>query len=117
MKNFIGATIIALTLSACSFILPIEHDPVMFGRAVDVKIAMQKVNCVDKETNWNHLLTTVEELKVYSDERKDPQADNMTQLEDAVKKAHSTKNVNFCESVLDLQKTRLEVTLGAWRGR
>ena len=116
MKKFISATIIALTLSACSFILPIEHDPVMFGRAVDAKIAMEKVNCVDK-SNWNHLLIKVEELKVYSDERKDPQATNMTQLEDAVKKAHDSKNVNFCESIMNLQKTRLEVTLDAWRGR
>jgi len=104
-----------LFLSACSLILPQPHDPVMFGQLVEVKVAVGKLNCDDK--NWKDIQSKVELLKVYTNLRNDPQADSVVKLEEALNKAHESKNKTFCQSILTVNKTRIDVIADAWRGR
>mgnify|MGYP003632429394 FL=1 len=114
MRNILTA-LIAISLSACAFILPIDHDPVMFDHLVDVKIAISKTTCHDKD--WKDLNRSVEKMKVYSELRDDPQAESAKSLEEALAKAHASKNEKFCESVLKVSTTRVDVIVKAWSGR
>jgi hypothetical protein len=106
-------------LTGCALILPRDHDPVMFGYLVETKIAVDKLSCEDKEINWNWISaeTTVEKLKVYTTLRNDPQAEAIVKLEEALKKAKDSTNKVFCESVLKINKTRIDVIVDAWKGR
>lgn len=107
---------IPLLLSACSFIMPRPHDPVMFGQLVDVKVGINKISCSDK-TSWKPVQDKIETLKVYTELRGDPQAESIVKLQEAVNKAYDTKSVVFCESIIKLNKTRVDVVADAWRGR
>jgi hypothetical protein len=108
--------VLAVALSGCAVIFPKPHDPVMFGQAVDVKVGLSKINCEDK-SNWQPVLDKVETLKVYSSERDDPQSDSFKKMEEALKKAKDSKSNTFCESIVKLNRTRVDVTLDAWKGR
>lgn len=107
--------LLTLTLSGCAFIFPKPHDPVMFSDLVDVKIAVDKLDCKNK--NFEPTLLKVERLKVYTKLREDPQAEAVEQLETALKKANDSKSVVFCESIIRLNKTRIDVIVDVWRGR
>lgn len=109
------AILLAVSLSACSIILPIDHDPVMFDHLVDVKIALNKTTCQNKE--WTDLNRAVEKMKVYSELRDDPQAESAKNLEEALAKAQASKNDKFCESILKVSATRVDVIVKAWRER
>ena len=107
-----------LVLSGCSTLtslLPKPHDPVMFDQVVAVDIQLRKVNCSNKD--WGDLLDRVHHLKVYTELRKDPQATSIAQLEEALLKAYNSKNDKFCDSILTINRTRVEVIEDAWRGR
>ena len=115
MKKLI-LVLFALSLTACSFILPRPHDPEMFGRLVDTKIVVDKLEC------GNHLMfqnadEQIERLKVYAQVRQDPQADAIHKLQDAIKKAGETKNKVFCESIVKTNKVRIDVIIDTWKGR
>lgn len=103
-------------LSACSIILPVPHDPVMFGQLVDVKVGMNQMSCDSKE-NWKPTLDKIETLKVYTQLRNDPQADAVVKLQEALNKANDSKNKVFCESIIKVNKTRVDVIADAWKGR
>jgi hypothetical protein len=109
------AALLFVTLSGCSFILPRPHDSSMFNNLVEVKIAVDKLNCDDK--NWTDAEYKIERLKVYASLRKDPQADAIGKLQEAVVKAKNSNNKSFCESVIKINKTRINVIADAWRGR
>jgi hypothetical protein len=113
MKKFLLSFIVLL--SGCSIILPRPHDPVMFDQVVAIQIGVSKANCSTKE--WGNLLDRVHHLKVYTQLRKDPQATSVAQLEEALLKAYNSKNEKFCESILKINKTRIEVIEDAWKGR
>lgn len=104
-----------VTLSGCSFILPRPHDPSMFNNLVEVKIAVDKLNCDNKD--WSDAEYKIERLKVYASLRKDPQAEALGKLQEAVVKAKNSNNKSFCESVIKINKTRINVIADAWRGR
>lgn len=87
----------------------------MFGELVDVKISVSKLTCTDKD--WSTTFTQVERLKVYSQMRDDPQADAVTQLEESLTKANKSSNKTFCENLLKVNKTRIDVIAEAWSGR
>ena len=108
--------VLAVALSGCALVFPKPHDPVMFGQAVDVKVGLSKINCDDK-SNWQPVLDKIETLKVYSFERGDPQSDAFGKMEEALKKAKESKSTLFCESIVKLNKTRVDVTIDAWKGR
>ena len=114
MKTFL--LIPLLFLSACSFVMPRPHDPVMFGYLVDVKVGMSKISCEDK-TVWKPIQDRIETLKVYAELRNDPQVESIAKLQEAVNKAQDTKSYAFCESIIRLNKTRVDVVADAWRGR
>ena len=113
------AIIPLLVLSGCALIFPRDHDPVMFGYLVETKIAVNKLSCEDKDTDFTWLTAqlNVEKLKVYTTLRNDPQADAIVKLEEALDKAKNSTNKVFCESVLKINKTRIDVIVDAWKGR
>jgi hypothetical protein len=113
MKKLI--LICMFTLSGCAVIFPKPHDPVMFDQVVAIQIGVNKANCSNKD--WGNLLDKVHHLKVYTELRKDPQATSVAQLEEALLKAYNSKNEKFCDSILKINKTRIEVIEDAWKGR
>lgn len=114
MRRLIVALSIAI-LSGCAVIFPIPHDGAAFNNLVEVKIAVDKLNCKDK--NWSDAFSKIEKLKVYTTLRNDPQASAVDSLEIALKKAQESKNEKFCESVVKINKARVDVITDAWRGR
>ena len=107
-----------ILLSGCSTISslwPKPHDPVMFDNLVSTKIAVDKLSCDDK--NWSDAESKIQHLKVYSELRKDPQATSIAQLQEAINKAKASDKKLFCESILKINKTRIDVVVDAWRGR
>ena len=109
-----------LALQGCSIamissIWPKPHDPVMFDNLVSVKLAVDKLSCEDK--NWTDAENKIQHLKVYAELRKDPQATSITQLEQAIEKAKISNNKVFCESLLNINKVRIDTVADAWRGR
>lgn len=105
-------------LTGCSTISnfwPKPHDSEMFGMLVDVKIGVDSLNCENKE--WTDVQNKTNRLKVYTQLRKDPQADSIAKLSEALEKAKTTTNKTFCESIIKLNKTRIDVVVDAWRGR
>ena len=115
MKKLI--IILALvTLTGCSIILPRPHDPEMFGRLVDTKISVDKLEC-GNQLMFQNADEYIERLKVYAVLRSDPQADAIGKLQDSIKKAGESKNKVFCESVLKANKVRIDVIVDAWKGR
>ncbi len=113
MKKLI--LVLALAVSGCVFIFPKPHDPVMFDQIVAIDVRVNKANCTTKE--WGDLLDRVHHLKVYTELRGDPQAPAIGQLEEALLKAYNSKNEKFCDSILKLNKTRIQVIEEAWKGR
>lgn len=113
MKTLLAFAVVLL--SGCAVIFPKPHDPVMFDQIVAIQIQTNKVNCANKD--WGNLLDRVHHLKVYTQLRNDPQSKGIAQLEEALLKAYNSKNEKFCDSILKLQKTRIEVVEDAWKGR
>ena len=103
------------SVMAISAIWPKPHDPVMFDNLVSVKVAVDKLNCDDK--NWTDAENKIHHLKVYAELRKDPQANSIAQLEGAMEKAKLSTNKMFCDGVVKINKTRIDVIVDAWRGR
>jgi hypothetical protein len=114
MKKIIAALSVVV-ITGCSIILPIPHDPAMFNSLVEVKIAVDKISCQNKD--WSDAQNKIKHLKVYTQIRKDPQANSISQLEDAINKAKESKNDLFCENILKINRTRINVIAEAWEGR
>jgi hypothetical protein len=116
MKKII-LTLVVL-LSGCSFIMPIQHDPVMFGNLVEVKVAVDKLTCEPKDpVAWDDASAKIQKLAVYSDLRGDPQSKSISQLQEAISKARDSKSKMLCEGVLKINKTRIDIVADAWKGR
>jgi hypothetical protein len=113
MKRLIIA--VTILLSGCAVIFPKPHDPVMFDQIVSIHIDVNSINCSNKD--WGNLLGKVHHLKLYTQLRNDPQATAIASLEEALLKAQNSKNEKFCDSILKLNKTRIEVVEDAWKGR
>lgn len=104
-----------LLIGGCSIIFPKPHDPTMFDQIVSIDIAVNKISCSNKE--WGDLLDRTEHLKVYTELRNDPQAPAIAQLHEALQKANTSKNDKFCESVININKVRIQAIEKAWKGR
>jgi len=110
--------IVVIALSGCSLILPRAHDPALFDGLVSVKIAVDKLTCESKDlTAWQSASDKIHHLAVYADLRKDPQAQSFIELQEAVGKARDSKSNVFCENILKINRTRIDVAADAWRGR
>jgi hypothetical protein len=108
--------VLVVLLSGCAIIFPKPHDPVMFDNLIYIQTDLNKASCAEPK-NWDNLLDRVNHLKVYTHFRSEPQSKAIASLQESLLKAHSSKSVAFCESLLKLNKTRVEVTLDAWKGR
>jgi len=116
MKKLLLVLLVSLT--GCSLILPRPHDPALFDNLVSVKIAVDKLTCETKDLNaWQSAADKIHHLTVYADLRKDPQAQSLIQLQEAIGKARDSKSNVFCENILKINRTRIDVTVDAWRGR
>lgn len=89
----------------------------MFDNAVSLKISYDKLNCEDKTWDWETVEKKINHLKVYTELRKDPQANSIAQLQQAVEKAKASEKKMFCEAILKINKTRIDVIIDAWKGR
>jgi len=117
MTKYLSLVLI-IVISGCSVILPKPHDPVLFDHLVTVKIAVDKLTCESKDLNaWQSASDKIHHLAVYADIRKDPQAQSLNQLQEAIGKARDSKNNLFCENILKINRTRIDVAADAWRGR
>ena len=87
----------------------------MFDQIVSVKLSVDKLSCDDK--NWTDTENKIQHLKIYSELRNDPQATSISQLQEAIAKAKKSDNKLFCESILKINKTRIDVVVDAWKGR
>ena len=118
MKKLILLSMV-LFLNGCSIIAlwPKPHDPVMFDNLVSKKIAIDNLKCDDKTWAWQTAETKLQHLKVYTELRKDPQATSIAQLQEAIGKAKASDKKLFCESILKINKTRIDVIVDAWKGR
>lgn len=116
-KMKIGLILAALILTSCSVIIPRKHDPVLFGMLVDIKVSINELECGENPQAWKAAQHQIQKLKVYTELRKDPQAEAVSKLYDAIKKAGDSQSVRFCQSVLKLNETRANVIADAWRGR
>ena len=114
MKKLI--LILAVALSGCAVIFPKPHDPVMFDNLIYIQTDLNKATCAEPK-NWDNLLDRVNHLKVYTHFRSEPQSKAIASLQESLLNAHSSKSATFCESLLKLNKTRVDVTLDAWKGR
>jgi hypothetical protein len=114
MKRLLVVLSIAI-LSGCAVIFPIPHDGAAFNNLVQVKVAVDKLNCENKD--WLDAQNKITHLKVYTELRKDPQAYSVGQLGEAIEKAKQSNNKTFCESILRINKTRIDVIIDAWKGR
>ena len=115
-KLIVVLSIVYLTgCSTIASIWPKPHDPVMFDQAVSIKVKMDQINCSNRD--WGDLIDRVHHLKVYTELRNDPQSKAIGQLEEALTKAKGSSNEKFCDSILKLNKTRIEVVQDAWKGR
>lgn len=108
--------LIALLLSGCSFIAPINHDPALLSRLVEVKYSVDSLKCGEEE-GWASAETKVKKLEIYATWREDPQAPSIKALGESLKKAETSKNKLFCESLLKINKSRIDVIADAWKGR
>lgn len=116
MKKLLLVLLVSLT--GCSLILPRPHDPALFDNLVSVKIAVDKLTCETKDLNaWQSAADKIHHLTVYADLRKDPQAKSLVQLQEAIGKARDSKSNVFCENILKINRTRIDVAADAWRGR
>jgi hypothetical protein len=115
MKKLIVVLAVILT-AGCSVIFPKPHDPVMFDQIVYIQTDLTKASCLEPK-NWDNLLDRVNHLKIYTHFRDDPQSQAIASLQESLLKAYNSKNATFCESLLKLNRTRVEVTLDAWKGR
>lgn len=115
-KSSLIAVLVSLGLTGCSLVLPRDHDPVMFSKLVDVKIAVSELSCDDKE-QWKPALVAVNNLAVYTELRDDPQKDNIKGLKEALVKAKDSKNVTFCKGILKTSAGRIDAAVNAWRDR
>ena len=115
-KLIIVLSVVYLTgCSTIASIWPKPHDPVMFDHAVSIKVKMDQINCSNRD--WGDLIDRVHHLKVYTELRNDPQSKAIGQLEEALTKAKSSSNEKFCDSILKLNKTRIDIVQDAWKGR
>ena len=110
------ALALVVVLSGCSIILPKPHDPIMLDHLVSIKVGVNELRC-GEEKNWDIVQFRVQKLELYTEWRADPQAPSVKALKESLKKAGESKNKTFCESLLKINKTRIDVIADAWKGR
>lgn len=107
---------IAALLTGCSVILPKAHDPYMLSDLAEIKLIVDNIKC-GNENMWGSADMRIEKLEIYTKWRDDPQALALKSLRENLSKARESKNIKFCESLLNINKSRIDVIADAWKGR
>jgi hypothetical protein len=115
MKRLILALSLVV-LSGCAVIFPKPHDPYMLSDLAEVKLLVGSIKC-GSESMWGPADMRIEKLQIYTTWKDDPQAPAVKSLRESLIKARESKNVTFCESLLKINKTRIDVIADAWKGR
>jgi hypothetical protein len=108
----------AILLTACSFIMPVPHDPAEAAKLIDIKQKVETLTCgATKDLpRWQSTVDDMRWLNMYTEFRQDPQAKTIEELYIATQKARDG-SIPYCEATLKLQKTRIQVIEKAWKGR
>lgn len=112
----ITVALIAVLLAGCSVILPKAHDPYMLSDLAEIKLLVNEIKC-GNESTWGAVDMRIEKLQIYTTWKDDPQAPALKSLRENLIKAKESKNVKFCESLININKSRIEVIADAWKGR
>ena len=115
------ALVFLIALSGCSTIQDIKqywpkaHDPVQFGRLVDLDVGIEQQNC--DTPIWTAFIADTEKLARYAEWRSDPQAANLRGLQKYIDRLSQGGSKTFCELGKKTAKTRLDAAKTAWEGR
>jgi hypothetical protein len=114
MKFLVALSVVIL--SGCAVIFPKPHDPYMLSDLAEIKLLVDDIKC-GNENMWGAADMRIEKLQIYTTWRDDPQAPSVKGLRESLAKARESKNKTFCESLLKINKTRIDVIADAWKGR
>ena len=123
MKRISLVILLTLNLAGCAAvqhiqdIWPKDHDPAMVSMWVDVKVALDAVDCDRKPTGWEAVVTPAKKLAIYTDFRQDPQRDNVKGLAIHADKMSQGGSAMFCKLGKQTAQERLAVARKAWEGR
>ncbi len=120
MTKIITTLLIALTLTGCSTIQkywPRAHDPQMVKMWVETKLSLDQVDCSASERGWDVVYSNSQRLALYTEFRKDPQAENMRGLANHADKMSQGGSKTFCELGKKTADGRLSAARKAWEGR
>lgn len=112
--------IIAIIMSGCStFIVPIKHDPAQTELYIKFKDEYEDLACNSKDENWKTwegAMKKAHRLYLYTEYRKDPQTENIKNIESSLFNAHKGSE-KFCEAKLKLIGISMDIVEKAWRDR
>ena len=115
------ALIFLIVLSGCSTIQDIKqywpkiHDPVMFGRLIDLDVNIAKQDC--NVPAWQLLDADAEKLARYAEWRDDPQSANLRGLQKHLERMNQGGSKVFCELGKKTAHQRINAAITAWKGR
>jgi len=96
---------------------PRAHDPQMVQLWVETQINLTKVDCSAEDRGWARVNGSAEQLALYTEFRKDPQATNMRGLAQHTAKMAQGGSKVFCELGKKTAEGRLSAARTAWEGR
>lgn len=118
--RIITLLVTAVLLTGCSTVKkywPRAHDPVLVSSWVDVKMAVDRVDCSQKDTGWSLAKDPAQRLYLLADFRADPQRDNLKGLRDHIDRMTQGGSKTFCELGKRTADARLSAAKTAWEGR
>lgn len=120
MYKVLAAIVVGLTLTGCSTIQkywPRAHDPQLVRLWVDTKVSLDRVDCSAEDRGWRTVYDNANTLALYTEFRKDPQAENMKGLANHADKMSQGGSKTFCELGKKTADGRLSAARKAWEGR
>jgi 2-keto-3-deoxy-L-rhamnonate aldolase RhmA len=120
LKRLVIAAVIGFTLTGCSTIQkywPRAHDPQMANMWVQTKISLDRVDCSAEQRGWDVVYVNAQQLALYTEFRKDPQAENMRGLSNHADKMSKGGSKTFCELGKKTADGRLTAARTSWEGR
>ena len=121
MKRLSLTMICFLALSGCTTVetvkkyWPRDHDPVMFGTLVDVELAITDIDC--NNADWSKSESIARKLALYTEWRRDPQAENLRGLHKHTERMSKGGSKTFCELGKKTAAQRIMAARSAWETR
>lgn len=110
----IASLVVLVALSGCS-LLPVDHDPALVSKYVDLQMSMDSVNCENKET-FKEPIQLADWLNRYALFREDPQQIATKALLTNLTQA-SAATVPVCQRWVSLANINMKSIRTAWSGR